>query len=857
MRIQHNLWRLWDRPFCLKSYVRFLEHILHLPLSPQSVIEMVNQDQDARSTADLKELAMYEDSEGHRICLLVNYLDSSAETVSWNPVWKTVNTYLKSKNSDVGVIVTVCRDQTIWRWTLVMPERTQVVTYLAGTIEAGRAMMETMGPFIRKNVHPPTWKQWQRIFDADAWHQKLLNIFDNLYLQWRQQLCDEATARCLLIREVAMRMLRHCGKDENESNVAQLDALFAIDPSRLSAVQIVQRSQRSMDDGGEDRFARMEPNESPHPLDTWVYTTEEDDGGEYVLAIDPGKLALLYERMRTNAARHDQGIYYTPQAIVEAMCVSALSWKLSASTSMSQTVLHQLLEREANEWNEERKKQLHPLKNVLSKLRVVDPAAGTGAFVVTMARIMAKILHVLHPHFSLTMWLKHIIHEQIFAVDLDPGAIALLRLRLWLMTGCSSHVQETGTIVGDALCDNWGKTWFPTIFTEQGGFDLVIGNPPYVDSETMNKQMPERRKMYASQFETAKGNWDLYVVFVEKGTTLLAHEGVLSFIVPNTLVSARYTMKLREYLCDYCLLEITDYSKNRYFPNADVYPLTFVLQRSSKRSAVRIGTRRQVSQEVFYRDIHWGRYLTENGEDGLALIEHMMSFPQLSQFAQVNGAATVGEAYALKKVLREWDERLSEVYFRFINSGTIDPYVSLWGKQPTRYIKSSYLQPVVLRSDLRQLSSKRLQEASSPKLIIAGMTRRMEGFLDEEGLYVAGKSTTIVMADLDMLRYIEAILNSRLMTVYSRIFHSALTMSQGYMRLGPPQIRALPLPDPDKGTMERCAALVDEVKRGMTASDMEVILQAQTKLDAYVCEMFQVDASMMEAVWSKMMRDKL
>ena len=78
------------------------------------------------------------------------------------------------------------------------------------------------------------------------------------------------------------------------------------------------------------------------------------------------------------------------------------------------------------------------------------------------------------------------------------------------------------------------------------GFDIVIGNPPYIDSETMTNVMPKLREQCAQVFTCAKGNWDMFVIFVEMGINLCWSGGIYSFILPNKLIAAKYTSKLRE-----------------------------------------------------------------------------------------------------------------------------------------------------------------------------------------------------------------------------------------------------------------------------------------------------------------------
>lgn len=97
----------------------------------------------------------------------------------------------------------------------------------------------------------------------------------------------------------------------------------------------------------------------------------------------------------------------------------------------------------------------------------------------------------------------------------------------------------------------WGTVFSDIIENDViKGFDIVIGNPPYIDSETMIKNMPAIRELYRNIYNTAKGNWDIYVLFFELGMNLLKKNGILSYITPNKWISIGYGKALRDYYYD-------------------------------------------------------------------------------------------------------------------------------------------------------------------------------------------------------------------------------------------------------------------------------------------------------------------
>jgi phage-related holin len=99
--------------------------------------------------------------------------------------------------------------------------------------------------------------------------------------------------------------------------------------------------------------------------------------------------------------------------------------------------------------------------------------------------------------------------------------------------------------------------------------------------------------------------------------------------------------------------------------------------------------------------------------------------------------------------------------------------------------------PVVNISDLKNMSEKRYLESNMEKIIIGGMTKILECYYDS-GEYLAGKSTTIVYG-YNHLKYIVAILNSKLMSFYYQTFYNSMSLSGGFFRIGAPQIKELPI----------------------------------------------------------------
>jgi len=118
----------------------------------------------------------------------------------------------------------------------------------------------------------------------------------------------------------------------------------------------------------------------------------------------------------------------------------------------------------------------------------------------------------------------------------------------------------------------------------------------------------------------------------------------------------------------------------------------------------------------------------------------------------------------------------------------------LWGIKNTQYIKGSYEKPIIKESDLKIINPERLKQSSSPKIIIAGMSLRIEALFDE-GEYCAGKSTTIIIGDTNRLKTLTGILNSKIVSFWQNKYFNSLSMAGGYFNIGTNEISLIPIPN--------------------------------------------------------------
>lgn len=228
----------------------------------------------------------------------------------------------------------------------------------------------------------------------------------------------------------------------------------------------------------------------------------------------------------------------------------------------------------------------------LQTVRVVDPACGSGAFLIEafdqlfteyqravdhLTALERQQVRVFDPD-------RAILQNNLYGVDLNAEAIEIARLSIWIktaqrgkvLTDLDHNVRPGNSVVHDPAVDERAFDWravFPEVFA-QGGFDVVIGNPPYVRAELLSE--PVKRHLQA-RFRTWHGTADLYTYFYELGMELLRPGGRLSYIVTNKWLKSGYGEPLREFFAREALLErIIDFGHAPIFPDADVFPVILV-----------------------------------------------------------------------------------------------------------------------------------------------------------------------------------------------------------------------------------------------------------------------------------------
>ncbi len=607
-----------------------------------------------------------------------------------------------------------------------------------------------------------------------------------------------------------------------------------------------------------------------------------------------GKIVVSTEKRVTieekPEVRKAGGVYYTPKFIVDYIVKKTIGTLIEGKTPKE-----------------------------IANLRFADIACGSGSFLIGVydylleyhkkyyaGKLSDKVeidrrsedfgnVEFKDKEWRLTLRLKQqVLLNNIYGVDIDPQAVEVTQLSLFLkmledetlgttqirqgaifskvLPDLSKNIVSGNSLIGTEILDtdlfsfqNEKKlnpldfeTAFPHII-RNGGFDAIIGNPPYVRQEFLSEQ----KIYFEKNYSVYHGMADLYVYFLERGISLIKKAGFFGVIVANKWMRSSYGEPLRKWLKSQQLVEIIDFGDLPVFKGATTYPCILICKpcllgerKATAFSAVNVESLSFESLETYIdskktlikfsslEELGWN--LVSDAENNLLKKIAGKGLP-LSKYSEnkiyygiktgLNEAFIVDETK--RNILIQQDAKSAEIIKPFLGGRDIKRYQSTKNRNYLIFTRRGVKlddYPAIkkyLEGYKEQLLPKptnwkgkewkgrkpgnyqwyELQDAvdyyiefEKPKIILPDIALRMQATYDSNKNYCVNTAYIIPLDD----KYLLGILNSNLIQfIYTKISSS---IRGGYLRFIRQYLESLPIVDrPDKQSRARLVSLVTQI----------------------------------------------
>ncbi len=456
----------------------------------------------------------------------------------------------------------------------------------------------------------------------------------------------------------------------------------------------------------------------------------------------------------------------------------------------------------------------------IESIKTLDPACGSGRLLISIGNYLKEMYRIIFPELNDFEIKKKIIQNNIYGIEIDKSAhiTAKLKLLTWLysedenrLNFCKKplRLEELDHIFDDIdVKFNIFNQDFLLEFDTGLKFNLIVGNPPYVENKKM-KDRDFKQKLYKN-FKSAYKLFDLSIVFIEKSLELMEDaDSYLSFLITNKFLSADDGIKIREILLNNTKLrEIINISSLPIFAKKSIYPIIITLKKEKSNEA----------DEILIKKYHDLKGLIEEKDASIKKIsqDFIKQLPskvipiagniELVRFLYTNYKPMSESIPDLRIIYRpfgftKWARFFDNVYEKkqskedliLIGTGNVGKYhlktnkrIRIAGKD----IKVSYFK-------YDEKFEEKWQEMNKEKLIFREVAKEMTWIYDPgsytniTGLYLV----RIPSFNTNELFSLLTVLNSSLMDVVFKTLFGTLHMSGGYLRFNGSFIKRLPMPN--------------------------------------------------------------
>lgn len=739
-------------------------------------------------------------------------------------------------------------------------------------------------------------------------------------------------------------------------------------------------------------------------FDRYNFTVKEDEPLEKEVAVDPEMLGKVFENLLEIEDRKSKGAFYTPREIVHYMCQESLINYLNVNSKINKEDIENFIrlgdvalgsiikeQEQIKKYKKSYEKPVLPksirdnneeLDLLLRKIKVVDPAVGSGAFPVGMMNeiIRARTILSLYSHNNVSNYeLKlETIENCLYGVDIDSSAVDITKLRFWLslivdeenvatidplpnldhkiMCGNSlleefegmklfddriltSNSQDTTSqstldkdfnlrikksqvmlkklknllklffkeqdsqlkkeyreeidkiewdLIEETLLEDgnedaihrlkeyktnkskpfflW-KLYFSEIFNKNDpGFDVVIANPPYIEFKRLDANL---KKQFKKTYQSAKGKYDIYVIFLEFSKKLMNEKGCMVFINPTMFMKRDYGKEIRKFIeSNYQIINIVDFSDIQVFENATNYTGVFIF--SNNQNDHYNFVFKKFKRSEYYTNIFEFVYSLNSDfntpiSDFMILDENDLNFPVWNfNNPEINNvmksisdnkerlfditdeifqgiASGKDEVFYIKKNSLESNSLEKEIIFPLLKGKDVKKYRFNWSETYVLYPYDSDSRPLdedvisnefphiynYLKEKRHLLKGRSYFEKSSKKWyeiwnqrkfqnfnqtrIVVPEISKNNNFMITDKFFGNTKTYHIILKDknIENYKYLLALLNSSLIEFY---YHNiSVPKSGGFYAYKTQFLNLIPIKFPNSNVKKRVITIVDQI----------------------------------------------
>lgn len=571
--------------------------------------------------------------------------------------------------------------------------------------------------------------------------------------------------------------------------------------------------------------------------------------------------------------KKQMGIFYTPTEIVHFMCRESLANYLANHVDIPFSEIMSFFQNDDTnrlyKLSEALFTRLEGIDSALEDIKVFDPAVGAGVFplgmleeIVTARKRITEYLVSDIPleneqgrlHLRRERHPYHLkyntIRKGLFAADIENSAVEVTKYRLWLSLAADYDADgdlpnlpaipelECNIKCGDSLLDElkWSEHQTETDWSlkNSGGFDIVIGNPPYISAVEGSKNNKSMREALRKKYPLLKGAFDIYTAFLLEGFFQTKKDGIYCWIVPNKLLVSSYAEPVLNFLKQNGLQYSASVSNMDVFNKVRVYPIIVTGNKSGR-----------------VKNVPYQEYIVDTMEDlkirNLRLKNSLKSYKTFLDFnIKFASGATGFQAKLLSKYI---SDQITEGAIPFIVSGSVDKYSVDFSR--VRYMGSTFYNAYITKGV--GIADSKWGLWREDKIVIAGLTREIEAVYCSEPVALGvGAYALYDCAGFNPL-FLLGLLNSKFLSWYLNVKFSEKHLAGGYLAINKSTLEQLPLIQADVHTQSMIAGIAEEIqylrKDNFTNSkDCAEMKQLLLELDQMVYDLFSLSCAEIQEI---------